>query len=91
MHRLLPALAFTFMTAPAFANAVITEFPGTGLVFSEAADIAIAREDLFLSLDKVTVHYDYKSDATETQTVTIGFPMPPVPINGDPSDPAMLP
>jgi hypothetical protein len=73
------------------ANGVITEFPGTGLVFKEAADIAIAREDLYLARDKVTVHYDYTSDAAATQSVTIGFPMPAVPIDGGPSDPAMLP
>ena len=90
MHRLL-ALALIVLAAPAFANGVITEFPGTGLIFKEAADIGIAREDLFLSREKVTVHYDYQSDAAGTQTVTIGFPMPAVPINGDPSDPANFP
>lgn len=88
MHRIL-AVALFALSTPAFANGVITEFPGNGLVFKEAADIAIAREDLFLSREKVTVHYDYKSDAAATQTVTIGFPMPPVPIDGGPDDPTM--
>lgn len=91
MTRTFLALAFAALTAPALANGVITEFPGTGLIFKEAADIAIAREDLFISREKVTVHYDYRSDAAATQTVTIGFPMPAVPINGDPDDPAMMP
>ncbi len=91
MTRTLFALAFAALTAPAFANGVITEFPGTGLIFKEAADIAIAREDLYVGRDKVTVHYDYRSDAAATQTVTIGFPMPPVPIDGDPSDPSNFP
>ena len=91
MFRTFLALALAALTAPAFANGVITEFPGTGLIFKEAADIAIAREDLYISRQKVTVHYDYRSDAADMQTVTIGFPMPPVPINGDPDDPAMMP
>ena len=91
MFRTFLALALTTLTAPAFANGAITEFPGTGLIFKEAADIAIAREDLYISREKVTVHYDYKSDAADTQSVTIGFPMPPLPINGDPDDPAMMP
>ena len=90
MHRIL-ALAFIALATPAAANGVITEFPGTGLVFKEAADIAIAREDLYLSREKIAVHYDYQSDAAATQTVTIGFPMPAVPIDGGPDDPAMLP
>jgi hypothetical protein len=91
MHRSLLALAFAALSAPAFANAVITEFPGSGLVFKEAVDIAIDREDLFIGREKVTVHYDYRSDASQVQSVTIGFPMPAVPIDGGPSDPANLP
>ena len=90
MHRIL-AVALIALATPAFANGVITEFPAEGLVFKEAADIAISREDLYISREKITVHYDYQSDAAATQTVTIGFPMPAVPINGDPDDPAMLP
>jgi hypothetical protein len=90
MHRIF-AVALMALATPTLANGVITEFPGSGLVFKEAADIAIAREDLYVSREKITVHYDYMSDAAATQTVTIGFPMPPVPINGDPDDPAMLP
>ena len=49
MFRTFLALALTTLTAPALANGVITEFPGTGLIFKEAADIAIAREDLYIS------------------------------------------
>jgi hypothetical protein len=91
MTRTFLALAFAALTAPAFANGVITEFPGTGLIFKEAVDIAIAREDLAIARDRITVHYDYRSDAAATQTATIGFPMPLVPINGDPDDPATWP
>jgi len=88
MHRIF-AVALIALTTPALANGAIAEFPGNGLIFKQAADIAIAREDLYLSRDKVTVHYDYRSDAAATQTVTIGFPMPPVPIDGGPDDPTM--
>jgi len=91
MFRTFFVLAFAALTAPALANGVITEFPGTGLIFKEAADIGIAREDLTVGRKEVTVHYDYQSDAAATQTVTIGFPMPPLPLNGDPDDPAMNP
>jgi hypothetical protein len=86
MHRiLLLAMAASALATPALANAAISEFPAGGVVFKNAADIAIAREDLHLAIDKVTVHYDYTSDAKGTQHVTIGFPMPPVPIDGGPN------
>ncbi len=90
MHRIFAALAFAALSTPALANGALTEFAGGGLVFKEAADIAIAREDLFLSTGKVTVHYDYRSDAAGTQHATIGFPMPAVPIDGGPDDPSSL-
>jgi hypothetical protein len=91
MHRTILALALTALTTPVFANAAFTEFAGGGLVFRQAVDINIEREDLFLSLDKVNVHYDYQSYDTEAQHATIGFPMPAVPIDGGPDDPANLP
>lgn len=72
------------LSVPAFANGVISEFPAGGLEFKEAANIAIAREDLYLSIREVKVHYVYRSDAAETETHTIGFPMPRVPVNGGP-------
>jgi hypothetical protein len=83
------------LCAPAFANGVISEFPAGGLEFKEAANIAIAREDLYLSLRQIRVHYVYRSDDTKTETHTIGFPMPKVPVNGGPdflggSDAGML-
>lgn len=84
---MLRAAAFALvagLAAPAFANGVISEFPAGGLVFKQAANIAIAREDLYLSLRQIRVHYVYRSDAPQTETHTIGFPMPRVPVNGGP-------
>ncbi|MEO6395132.1 MAG: DUF4424 family protein [Devosia sp.] len=69
---------------PALGNGAISEFPAGGVQFLQSADIAIEREDLYLSLEQVRVHYDYRSDAAGTQHVTIGFPMPAVPIDGGP-------
>lgn len=76
--------ALATLAAPALANGVISEFPAGGLVFKEAANIAIAREDLYLSIREIRVHYMYRSDAPATETHTIGFPMPRVPVNGGP-------
>lgn len=68
----------------AFANGAIAERKTGGLVFKQSDTVSIVKEDLFVSLDKITVDYLYKSDANAAQTVTIAFPMPGVPVNDDP-------
>ncbi|HEV2518568.1 MAG TPA: DUF4424 family protein [Devosia sp.] len=78
-------IVFASLSAPALANGVISEFPAGGVVFKQAANIAIAREDLYLSVREVRVRYEYRSDAAATETHTIGFPMPTVPLDGGPS------
>jgi hypothetical protein len=69
---------------PASANGVISEFRAGGVMFKETSTISIAREDLYLSAREIRVDYTYRSDAEDTQHVTIGFPMPPVPLSDDP-------
>jgi hypothetical protein len=69
---------------PASANGVISEFRAGGVMFKETSTISIAREDLYLSAREIRVHYTYRSDAEATEHVTIGFPMPPVPLSDDP-------
>ena len=86
MYRTIVALAFAALTAPVFADDSISEFPAGGLMFKHAADIAITREDLQLAPDKVTVHYEYRSDAKGKMHETLVFPMPPVPIDGSASE-----
>lgn len=70
--------------APALANAAISEFRAGGVTFKESSTIGIVREDLYLSADEIRVNYIYNSNAGEAQTVTIGFPMPAVPLDGGP-------
>jgi hypothetical protein len=67
-----------------YADGPFPEFAAGGLVFHEAVDIAIERQDLFVSPDGVRVSYVYRSDAKTTQEVTLTFPMPPVPVEGGP-------
>jgi hypothetical protein len=84
----IPGAAIFFcagLAGPALGNGVITEFPAGGVVFKQAANIAIAREDLYLSVRQVRVRYEYRSDASVSETHTIGFPMPMVPLDGGPS------
>ena len=66
------------------ANGVMSEEPAGGLVFKKTDTIAIASEELFLSMDQVRVSYVYQSKAPATQNVTISFPMPEAEVDDSP-------
>jgi hypothetical protein len=68
----------------AFANGAIAERKTGGLVFKQSDTVSILREDLFISLNKVTVGYLYKSVDDKIQQVTIVFPMPSVDVDDGP-------
>ena len=74
------------LSGPALGNGALASFPAGGVVFEDSADIAIAQEDLILSPGEVRVHYQFFSSADETQSATIGFPLPRVPSAPDEPD-----
>jgi hypothetical protein len=85
MNRLVLAGLWLALTAPAvLANGAIAERKTGGLVFKQSDTVSILREDLGVSLNKITVDYVYKSEADKAQTVTIAFPMPGVTVSDDP-------
>jgi hypothetical protein len=85
MNRLvLAGLWLAFAAPAALANGAIAERKAGGLVFKQSDTVSILREDLGVSLNKITVDYVYKSEAAATQTVTIAFPMPGVSVSDDP-------
>lgn len=57
-------------------------FPAGGITLDPKADVTIARQDVYLSIREVRVHYEYQSDAA--QTVTMRFESPIVPIDEGP-------
>jgi len=75
------ALAAALCSSSAYAN---EPFAAGGLVLDPTADITVAKEEVYLSIREVRVHYVYESKAA--QTVAMGFPMPIVPIDGGPDD-----
>ena len=86
LFYLLPVLIGLAGCAPALANGATASFPAGGVEFKDSADISIAREDLWLSPGEVRVHYQFQSNASDPQTVTIGFPLPRVPSTPDTPD-----
>lgn len=85
MNRVvLAAFWLALGTSAVFANGAIAERKTGGLVFKQSGTVSILREDLGVSLSKITVDYLYKSEAEAAQTVTIAFPMPGVPVDDGP-------
>ena len=85
MKRLvLGLLWFTLTASTVLANGAIAERKTGGLVFKQSDTVSIQREDLAVSLTKITVDYRYKSEAAAAQTVTIAFPMASIPVNDEP-------
>ncbi len=79
-HTFAAIMTFFFApAAPAFANGAVSEFPAGGVVFKAEPDIAIAREDLEIGLDRIHVHYVFNSSAETPLERTIGFPLAKVP------------
>jgi hypothetical protein len=84
LAKTIAAVAAVALATPALANGAISEFRGGGVTFKETTSIGIAREDLYMSAREIRVHYVYESSAEGTQRVTMGFPMPPVPLEDGP-------
>ena len=61
--------ALSRQSGQASANGAVSEFAAGGVIFHDATEIAIAREDLFVSPNLVRVSYVYRSDSTKTQNV----------------------
>jgi hypothetical protein len=81
---ILAGLLLALVAQAALANGASAERKAGGLVFKQSDTVSILREDLAVSLDKITVDYRYKSEAPAAQTVTIAFPMPGVPVGEGP-------
>ena len=79
----LSLLCLILTVSAALGNGAIAERKTGGLVFKQSATVSILREDLAVSLNKITVDYVYKSEAGTAQTVTIAFPMPGVQVNDE--------
>lgn len=72
------------LVAALFSSSVYAEdaFATGGLVLDPTAEISIAKEDVYLSIREIRVHYEFDSKAA--QSIAMGFPMPIVPIDGGP-------
>jgi hypothetical protein len=69
------SLPIFLASTAALANGAFAGFSAGGVVFKQAKNISIAREDLDIGLDRIHVHYVFISSARRPVRRTIGFPM----------------
>lgn len=73
------ALALTLIAAaPAMANDSVAELGTGGLILSRSDAVAMEREELFISPDKVTVAYVFRNGSDEDVSTIVAFPMPDI-------------
>lgn len=79
-RRLAPAalLASVLFGSPARANDSAAELDAGGLVLVKDPDIGLAREDLRIGLERITVRYVFRNRSNGPRTVRVAFPLPPI-------------
>lgn len=89
MRPALFAAVLLCAVAPAFANDSMAELKTGGLSYVRTDAVRMLREDLFVSLDLVTVDYVYENTTDEDVDTIVAFPMPD--ITGDPYEMPAVP
>jgi hypothetical protein len=76
MRKLAAALLLGLAcTAPSLADDGSAQLAAGGIVFTKSADIRMAKEDLYLSKEKVRIRFEFQNTGAD-QDVTIAFPLP---------------
>ncbi len=66
-------------TAPrALANDSTATLGAGGLVLTKSADIALDREDLYVSTTEIRVHYEFRNAGDKDIATTVAFPLPDI-------------
>ncbi|ORE93771.1 DUF4424 domain-containing protein [Aurantimonas sp. 22II-16-19i] len=86
------ALLLFVCAGPALANDSTANFAAGGLVLTKTDAIEMRREDLAISLERISVDYEFVNVTDQPVTTTVAFPLPEIaidPFNGNvdlPSD-----
>lgn len=75
---LLAAAVAAVLAAPARANDSTAELAAGGLVLKQTDAIAMASEDLYISLSEVRVKYRFRNVTAKDVTTRVAFPMPDI-------------
>lgn len=79
MKRISSAVACGFVfsfAAPALADDGSAQLGAGGIVFTKSADIRMAKEDLYVSPQKVRIRFEFANTSGKDQDVVVAFPLP---------------
>ena len=80
MRALLATTAFLALARPALANDGWGGLSATGLTFGQTDAVAMLEEDLFISMDRISVDYVFRNITDADVTGEVIFPLPPIPV-----------
>lgn len=72
------ACGFLVLASPAIANDTAAVLTTGGLEFIAHGEIAMEREELFISRDEIRVVYTFRNDSDEDHDLLVAFPMPDI-------------
>lgn len=78
MQKSIVLAAFVGFAAPVSANDGFGGLSATGLTFDQTEAVEMVEENLFISIDKVTVDYVFHNKTDTDVTGEVIFPLPPV-------------
>jgi Domain of unknown function (DUF4424) len=70
--------ALLLIAPPALANDGFGGLSATGLTFGQTDAVAMVEEDLYISLEKITVDYLFRNTSGSDVTGEVIFPLPPI-------------
>lgn len=85
------ALAVVFLAAPAAANDSVAELGAGGIMLARTDDIALVREELYISADLVSVDYVFANRTDADLHTVVAFPMPDISMGFDTVPPVASP
>ena len=72
------AIAATLAASHATANDSTATLGAGGLVLTKSEDIALDREDLYVSAKEIRVHYEFRNTRDQDVAATVAFPLPDI-------------
>src|SRR5579864_9332487 len=74
--RFLHTTLIVLVVTPAIANDTLVTLGAGGLVPVKSAQISMEREDLAISVNRITVRYLFRNTSDQDLDVTVAFPLP---------------
>src|ERR1700742_2746255 len=80
-HGFLALAGAVLLSAPGWADDSSAALGAGGVVVTQAADIRMAKEDLYVSPKKVRIHFAFVNDSARDIDTIVAFPLPDIDMN----------